>query len=81
MYSRDASLKKFFVGSLVVFGILVYCTGAGISRNIEVVAGFCSPVMVEKSKVILEETQHIEYQNIEKMEAVLKIPLITGARG
>ena len=73
MYSRDASLKKFFVGSLIVFGILVYCTGAGITRDIE--------VEIEKSRVILEEAQHIEYQNIEKMESVFKIPIIAGARG
>lgn len=64
---------RFLIGCLVGLGLLVYFGRVGISKNIE--------TRVEKSGAILNEIQKMEYPGPEKLESLLRISVIAGARG
>lgn len=64
---------KFLIGCLIVISLLVLLDGMSISRNVG--------ERVEKAKDILKEIQQSKEPELEKMESLVKIVMISGVRG
>lgn len=64
---------RFLIGLLVGVGLIVWFGGISLSKNIS--------ERVEKARVLVSEMQQMENPDLEKMNEILRVTVISGVRG